>query len=145
MTEQFAITGPQINRRVPELNPPTTHGQKSLDDDKGKWLILFSHPADLTPVCTTEFIGFARRQNAFRDMGVEQIGLSTDSVHSLIAWGRNIKEKWGVEIKFPIIADLNMKVANAYGLIRPGGAEARMADAGEGVEVTDWYFATKAI
>jgi len=85
--------------------------------------VLFSHPADFTPVCTTEFIGFANKQDEFAAMGVELLGLSIDSHYSHIAWVRNIKEKWGVDIKFPIIADLDMKVAKAYGMIQPGASD----------------------
>jgi peroxiredoxin 2/4 len=123
MTEDTIITGPQMNRPAPAFTAPTTHGQKSLDDYKGKWLILFSHPADFTPVCTTEFIGFAGKQDDFAAMGVELLGLSIDSHYSHIAWVRNIKEHWGVDIKFPIIADLSMTVAKAYGMIQPGASD----------------------
>ncbi|SFJ85257.1 peroxiredoxin [Celeribacter neptunius] len=124
MTDQIeTVTGPQLNKPAPAFEALTTDGVKTLDDYKGKWLILFSHPADFTPVCTTEFIGFAGKQEAFNAMGVELLGLSIDSHYSHIAWMLNIKENWGVEIKFPIIADLSMKVANAYGMIQPGASD----------------------
>ncbi|GGD37750.1 peroxiredoxin [Sinisalibacter lacisalsi] len=123
MTEEIQAIGPGLNRPAPDFDAPTTHGRKSLADYKGKWLVLFSHPADFTPVCTTEFIGFANRQDEFAAMGVELLGLSIDSHYSHIAWVRNIKEKWGVDIKFPIIADLDMKVAKAYGMIQPGASD----------------------
>ena len=124
MTEDTAIAaGPQMNRRAPAFDAPSTHGRKTLDDYAGKWLILFSHPADFTPVCTTEFIGFASKQDAFAAMGVELLGLSIDSHYSHIAWVRNIKENWGVDINFPIIADLTMEVAKAYGMIQPGASD----------------------
>ncbi|MCA8900719.1 MAG: peroxiredoxin [Hyphomonas sp.] len=123
MTDQIQPVGPRLNERAPEFNAPTTAGQKTLDDYKGKWLILFSHPADFTPVCTTEFIAFAKRHDDFAAMNTELLGLSIDSHYSHIAWMLNIKEKWGVDIRFPIIADLNMAVAQAYGMIQPGASD----------------------
>lgn len=85
--------------------------------------MLFSHPADFTPVCTTEFIGFAKRQEDFAALNAELLGLSIDSIHSHNAWVLNIEEKFGVDINFPIIADLDMKVAQAYGMVHPGAAD----------------------
>lgn len=123
MFDEITVAGPQLNRRAPEFDAPTTHGQKKLDDYKGKWLVLFSHPADFTPVCTTEFMGFARKYDDFAARGVELLGLSIDSHYSHIAWVRNIKENWGVDIRFPIIADLSMEVAKAYGMIQPGASD----------------------
>ncbi|WP_419611609.1 peroxiredoxin, partial [Thiolapillus sp.] len=102
---------------------PTTDGVKKLEDYRGKWLVLFSHPADFTPVCTTEFIAFAKRHEDFKALNAELLGLSIDSHYSHVAWMRNIKEKFGVEIPFPIIADLKMEVARAYGMIHPGAAD----------------------
>ena len=116
---------PRLNERAPEFNAPTTDGVKCLDDYKGKWLVLFSHPADFTPVCTTEFMAFAKLAPEFNKRNCELLGLSIDSHHSHIAWMRNIKEKFGVEITFPIIADLKMDVARAYGMIHPGAADTR--------------------
>lgn len=116
-------TLPQLNRPAPDFDAKTTHGQKTLADYRGKWLVLFSHPADFTPVCTTEFTAFAQRSAAFRALNCELLGLSIDSVHSHIAWVRNIKEKFGVTIDFPIIADLSMRVANDYGMIQPGASD----------------------
>ena len=114
---------PRINEAAPAFEARTTHGVRKLEDYKGKWLVLFSHPADFTPVCTTEFIAFAKRQGEFAAMNCELLGLSIDSYYSHVAWVRNIKEKFGVEIGFPIIEDLSMKVANAYGMIHPGAAD----------------------
>lgn len=114
---------PRLNEPAPAFSAPTTHGVKTLEDYKGKWLVLFSHPADFTPVCTTEFIAFAKRHAAFQAIGCELLGLSIDSTYSHIAWERNIKEKFGVEIRFPIIADLSMQVAKAYGMIQPGASD----------------------
>ncbi|WP_243830837.1 peroxiredoxin [Thiosulfatimonas sediminis] len=114
---------PQLNAPAPAFDALTTHGRKTLEDYRGKWLILFSHPADFTPVCTTEFIGFQERKAQFDAMNCELLGLSIDSHHSHNAWTLNIKEKFGVEIEFPIIADLDMKVAQAYGMVHPGAAD----------------------
>lgn len=111
---------PRLNERAPGFKELTTHGVKSLDDYKGKWLVLFSHPADFTPVCTTEFIAFAKAEPEFSKRNAELLGLSIDSSHSHIAWVLNIKEKFGVDINFPIIADLKMDVARAYGMVHPG-------------------------
>ncbi|MBV1708112.1 MAG: peroxiredoxin [Hyphomicrobiales bacterium] len=114
---------PGLNRPAPAFQANTTHGLKSLADYRGKWLLLFSHPSDFTPVCTTEFIAFARNYPAFLAMNCELLGLSIDSVFSHIAWVRNIEEKFGVRIPFPIIEDLSMKVAAAYGMIQPGASD----------------------
>ncbi|MBB4305673.1 peroxiredoxin (alkyl hydroperoxide reductase subunit C) [Rhodobium orientis] len=123
MDTETAPAFPQLNKPAPDFTAPTTHGEKSLADYRGKWLVLFSHPADFTPVCTTEFMGFANAHDKFAAMNCELLGLSIDSPHSHIAWVRNIKEHWGVEIKFPIIADLSMQVAKAYGMIQPGASD----------------------
>jgi len=104
---------------VPDFEAVTTHGKIKLSDFKGKWVILFSHPADFTPVCTTEFVAFAQIYPELAKRNVQLIGLSIDSVYSHIAWARTIKEKFGVTIPFPIIADLDMKVANLFGMIHP--------------------------
>ena len=114
---------PQLNRPAPAFNAPTTHGPKTLEDYKGKWLILFSHPADFTPVCTTEFMAFAQNEDRFKALNTELLGLSIDSHYAHIAWVRNIKEKFGIEVNFPIIADLSMDVAKAYGMIQPGASD----------------------
>jgi peroxiredoxin 2/4 len=114
---------PRLNEPAPAFKAKTTHGDRTLADYKGKWLILFSHPADFTPVCTTEFIGFARAADKFKSMNCELIGLSIDSVFSHLAWTQNIKEKFGVEIPFPIIEDIKMEVASAYGMVHPGAAD----------------------
>ena len=114
---------PRLNEPAPAFDAPTTHGQKKLEDYRGKWLVLFSHPADFTPVCTTEFMAFAKRHADFQAINTELLGLSIDSHYSHVAWVRNIKEKFDVEIPFPIIADLSMEVAKAYGMIHPGAAD----------------------
>lgn len=123
MTEETRPVGPRLNEPAPAFDALTTRGQKKLEDYRGKWLILFSHPADFTPVCTTEFIAFAKRQEEFAALNTELLGLSIDSHYSHIAWVLNIKEKFGVDVRFPIIADLNMAVAQAYGMIQPGASD----------------------
>ncbi len=114
---------PRLNETAPDFNAVTTDGKKTLADYQGKWLVLFSHPADFTPVCTTEFMAFAKRHADFQALNTELLGLSIDSHYSHLAWIRNIKEKFGVDIPFPIIADLDMKVAKSYGMIHPGAAD----------------------
>ena len=114
---------PRINEPAPAFDALTTHGRKSLADYRGKWLILFSHPADFTPVCTTEFIAFARRSKDFAALDTELLGLSIDSHYAHIAWVRSIRDSFGVDIPFPIIADLDMAVARAYGMIQPGASD----------------------
>jgi peroxiredoxin (alkyl hydroperoxide reductase subunit C) len=111
---------PIIGEPAPEFSAVTTHGPLKLSDFRGKWVILFSHPADFTPVCTTEFMAFSKASEELGSLNVQLLGLSIDSVHSHLAWVRNVKEKMGVEIPFPIIADLDMKVATLYGMIHPG-------------------------
>jgi len=111
---------PRLNEPAPDFEAVTTHGVIRLSDYRGRWLVLFSHPADFTPVCTTEFIAFTEIYPELQRRGVDLLGLSIDSVYSHIAWVRNIKEKTGVEIPFPIIADLNKEVATLYGMIMPG-------------------------
>jgi len=114
------ISLPRLGEPAPAFKAVTTHGVLKLEDFKGSWLILFSHPADFTPVCTTEFIAFAEIYPELQKRGVELVGLSVDSVSSHIAWVRNIEEKTGVKIPFPVIADLSKEVSLAYGMIHPG-------------------------
>lgn len=119
--EQQAM--PRINEPAPAFEARTTQGVKKLEDYRGKWLVLFSHPADFTPVCTTEFMAFAKHYDDFKSVNTELLGLSIDSYYSHLAWVRNIKEKFDVDIQFPIIEDLSMAVAKAYGMIHPGAAD----------------------
>lgn len=114
---------PRLNEMAPDFEAVTTHGMRKLADYKGKWLILFSHPADFTPVCTTEFMAFARAHDQFAALNTELLGLSIDSKYAHIAWVRSIKEKFGVDIRFPIIEDLSMRVAHAYGMVMPGASD----------------------
>lgn len=110
----------RLGEAAPDFEAVTTHGKLKMSDFKGKWVILFSHPADFTPVCTTEFVAFAEINDELVKRDIQLIGLSIDSVFSHIAWVRKIKEKFGVTIPFPVIADLDMKVANLYGMVHPG-------------------------
>jgi peroxiredoxin (alkyl hydroperoxide reductase subunit C) len=111
---------PRLGEPAPTFEAKTTHGTLRLEDFRGSWVILFSHPADFTPVCTTEFIGFAEIAPQLRERNVELLGLSVDSTFSHIAWVRNIEEKFGIKIPFPVIADLNKEVAALYGMVMPG-------------------------
>jgi peroxiredoxin (alkyl hydroperoxide reductase subunit C) len=111
---------PRLGEPAPDFEAVTTQGLLKLEDYKGSWLIIFSHPADFTPVCTTEFIAFAEIYPELQKRGVELLGLSVDSVSSHISWVRNVEEKTGVKIPFPIIADLNKEVSMLYGMIHPG-------------------------
>ncbi|MEZ0346792.1 MAG: peroxiredoxin [Infirmifilum sp.] len=109
---------PLLGEKIPALEVKTTHGKFILPDDfKGKWVVLFSHPADFTPVCTTEFVAFQKRFEEFQKLNVQLIGLSIDQVFSHIKWVEWIREKLGVEIKFPIIADDTGEIAKKLGMI----------------------------
>ena len=111
---------PRIGDVAPDFEAETTHGVLSLKDYRGRWLVFFSHPMDFTPVCTSEFIAFANQHDKFDELGASLLGLSIDSVFSHIAWVKNVKEKFGVAIPFPIVADLDAQIANRYGMIMPG-------------------------
>ena len=110
---------PRIMEPAPDFESKSTHGLIRLSDytSKGKWVLLFSHPADFTPVCSTEFIEFARRTPEFERINVQLIGVSIDSVYSHIAWVRDLEQLGGVQVKFPVVADLDQKVSQAYGLV----------------------------
>jgi len=111
---------PLIGEKIPEFKAVTTQGVLKFPEDfKGKWLILFSHPADFTPVCTTEFVAFQKRYDEFKKLNVELVGLSIDQVFSHIKWIEWIKEKLGIEIKFPVIADDRGQIAELLGMIHP--------------------------
>lgn len=111
---------PALGEPAPDFSAETTQGPIRLSDLKGKWVVMFSHPADFTPVCTTEFMAFAAAYPELKAMNVQLIGLSIDSVSAHLAWIRAIKEKMGVDIPFPIIADLSMTIAKLYGMIHAG-------------------------
>ncbi len=117
---------PLIGEKAPEFEAETTQGTiKFPDDYKGKWVIFFSHPADFTPVCTTEFITFASMADEFKKLNCELLGLSIDSTFSHIAWLRTINEKIefkgmkNVEVMFPVISDLTMEVSKRFGMLQP--------------------------
>lgn len=116
------ISLPRIGDPAPDFTAVTTQsGNMRFSQWQGDdWVVLFSHPADFTPVCTTELTGFAARNEEFQALGTKLIGLSVDSVHSHLAWLANMKERMGVEIPFPLIADLDTKVSQLYGMIHPG-------------------------
>ena len=110
---------PRINEPAPQFEAKSTHGVIRLSDytAKGKWVLVFSHPADFTPVCTTEFVEFARHYDDFEKRNVQLIGISVDSVYSHIAWVRNIEQIFQVKVKFPVVADLDQKVARSFGMV----------------------------
>jgi len=111
---------PLIGEKFPEMKVLTTDGAKELPKDyKGKWLVLFSHPGDFTPVCTTEFVEFAKKHEDFKKINTELLGLSVDAVYSHIKWMEWIKDNLGVEITFPIIADTMGRVASRLGMVDP--------------------------
>lgn len=112
---------PILGQKMPEFKAQTTHGVIEFPKDyKGKWVVLFSHPADFTPVCTTEFVAFQKRYDEFKKLNTELIGLSIDQVFSHIKWTQWIKENLNEEIKFPIIADDRGKIAELLGMIHEG-------------------------
>ena len=119
MSTETITRMPRINEPAPDFEAKSTHGMIKLSDytGKGKWVMLFSHPADFTPVCTTEFIEFARAYPEFEKRNVQLIGNSVDSVYSHIAWVRNIEQHSNVKVPFPVIADLDQKVARTYGML----------------------------
>ena len=107
----------KIGQKAPEFDAITSFGPKSLNDYKGKWLVLFSHPGDFTPVCTTEMIAFARAYTYFQKLNTELLGLSIDSNPSHLAWIYDIYCRTGIELPFPIIADRSGQIARKYGMI----------------------------
>ncbi len=127
MEENHVIPMPCIGDKAPEFKAVTTQGPINFPADfSGSWVILFSHPADFTPVCTSEFMTFASQEEKFAKANCKLVGLSIDGLYSHIAWLRTIKEKIeyhgmkDVEVKFPLIEDITMEVAKKYGMIQPG-------------------------
>lgn len=123
--ESYAM--PRIGEKAPSFHAVTTQGEINFPEDySGKWAILFSHPADFTPVCTSEFMTFASMEQKFNDANCQLVGLSVDGLYSHIAWLRTIKEKIefngmkDIEVKFPLIEDISMNVAKKYGMMMPG-------------------------
>lgn len=126
-TQSQAFPMPRIGDKAPSFRAATTQGEINFPDQyAGSWVILFSHPADFTPVCTSEFITFAAMEEQFAQANCKLVGLSVDGLYSHIAWLRTIKEKIeyrgmkNVEVKFPLIEDITMEVARKYGMIQPG-------------------------
>ncbi|MCF7952965.1 MAG: peroxiredoxin [Spirochaetales bacterium] len=118
--EEKAFNMPLLGDDFPELQVSTTHGPMNIPGDlKGNWFVLFSHPADFTPVCTTEFVAFQKRIEEFEKLNVKLIGMSVDQIFSHIKWVEWIKNELGVEITFPIVA-ANDAVANKLGMLHPG-------------------------
>ena len=112
---------PRIGDKAPDFTANTTAGPLKFSDyNKGGWVIMFSHPADFTPVCTTELSAFAMEKDFYAKHNTKLLGLSIDSIHSHIAWVNNVREKLDVYMDFPIIADIDMKVAQLYGMLHPG-------------------------
>jgi len=125
--EKQVVAMPRIGEKAPEFKAVTTQGDINFPSDyKGSWVILFSHPADFTPVCTSEFMTFASQEAKFANANCKLVGLSVDGLYSHIAWLRTIKDKIeykgmkDVEVKFPLIEDITMEVATKYGMIQPG-------------------------
>ena len=115
-----SYTMPRIGDEAPDFKAKTTKGDIQMADfAKDKWIVMFSHPADFTPVCTTEMSGFAKRKDEFTALNTELLGLSIDSIHSHLGWVNNVREKTGVYFDFPIIADIDMKVSKLYGMLQP--------------------------
>jgi peroxiredoxin (alkyl hydroperoxide reductase subunit C) len=120
MESSECLSFPLIGEPAPDFEAETTQGPLKLSDLRGRWIVLFSHPADFTPVCTTEFIAFTEISDELKALNVQLLGLSVDSVSAHLAWVHAVKEKMGVRIPFPIIADLTMTIANKYGMIHRG-------------------------
>lgn len=127
METNEVVSMPRIGDKAPEFKAVTTQGEINFPKDfAGSWVILFSHPADFTPVCTSEFMTFATLENKFAELNCKLVGLSVDGLYSHIAWLRTIKEKIeyrgmkDVEVKFPLIEDITMEVSKKYGMIQPG-------------------------
>lgn len=122
--EQEVVQMPRIGDHAPDFTAMTTKGEiKFSDFAEGKWIVMFSHPADFTPVCTTEMSGFATRKAEFDALNTELIGLSIDSIHAHLGWVNNVRNNTGVYFDFPIIADLDMKVSKLYGMLQPNESE----------------------
>lgn len=136
---------PLLYDPAPEFTARTTMGERRLSDYRGRWLLLFSHPADFTPVCTSEFLAFAHAAGRFRDRGCELLALSVNSLFSHLAWLRSIRDHFGVIIPFPIVEDPSMAIAGAYGMIAPNAPDtvlvraAFVIDPGGVIRAISWY------
>jgi peroxiredoxin (alkyl hydroperoxide reductase subunit C) len=114
---QIPARAVRIGDLAPDFTARTTQGERALRDFRGQWLLFFSHPADFTPVCTTEFIGIERAADQFRAMNCALLGLSVDSLYAHHAWLRAIQQSFGVAISFPVVEDPSMAIGRAYGMI----------------------------
>lgn len=122
--QKMTNTIPRIGDQAPDFEALTTTGKIRLSEyAKDQWLVLFSHPADFTPVCTTEMSGFAQRKEEFEALNTALMGLSIDSVHAHLGWVNNVHKNTGVYFDFPIIADIDMKVSKLYGMLQPNESE----------------------
>jgi peroxiredoxin (alkyl hydroperoxide reductase subunit C) len=124
MEETKSYSMPRIGDMAPDFAAVTSKGSIQFSEfNRGSWVILFSHPADFTPVCTTELSAFALRENEFKAKNTKLMGLSIDSIHSHVAWINNVKKNMGILMNFPIIADIDMKVSKLYGMLQPNESE----------------------
>jgi peroxiredoxin (alkyl hydroperoxide reductase subunit C) len=125
MTDELQIKSGslRIGDAAPDFEARTTHGAVKLSDYRGRWLIFFSHPADFTPVCTTEVVALARHQEKFEALDCALLGLSVDSLYAHLAWVRAIESKFGIQIPFPIVEDPSMAVGRAFGMIDENAAD----------------------
>jgi peroxiredoxin (alkyl hydroperoxide reductase subunit C) len=130
MSDLTQPTPPLPPVRLPRIGEPavpfrvrTTLGERTLEGYRGRWLLLFSHPSDFTPVCTSEFVALARAYERFQELGCDLLGLSVDSLYAHLAWVRSIRAGFGVEIPFAVAEDLSMSIAAAYGMIHPADAD----------------------
>jgi len=115
---------PRIGDLAPDFETVTTTGKMKFSDyNKDSWVVFFSHPADFTPVCTTEMMGFSKEHDFFRQHNTKLLGLSIDSIHAHMGWVNNVKQNTGVLFDFPIIADIDMSVSKLYGMLQPGESE----------------------
>ncbi len=143
-----AFLGPRplrIGDAAPDFRARTTLGEVGLSDYRGRWLVFFSHPADFTPVCTSEFVALAKAAERFNAMDCALLGLSVDSLYSHLAWVRAIRERFGVTVPFPIVEDPSMEIGRAYGMIDDASKDSSTVratffiDPGGIVRATNWY------
>jgi len=120
--ELASAPGARVDEPAPDFVARSTQGEIRLSDYRGRWTILFSHPADFTPVCTSEFIALQSNSARFADLGCDLVGLSVDSLYAHIAWVKDIEDRFGVRITFPIVEDISMSVSRAYGMIHDGSS-----------------------
>ncbi|MBX9615757.1 MAG: peroxiredoxin [Caulobacteraceae bacterium] len=113
----------RINDAAPDFAARTTQGERRLSDYRGRWLVLLSHPADFTPVCTSEFIALARQSDTFEALGCDLMALSVDSLYSHLAWVKDIYSRTGVKVTFPIIEDPSMAIGHAFGMVDSGSSD----------------------